>query len=100
MSQTLRCQTHQQCTTLLHQDVQLEEDAANGASVHSLPQVSASVLPAVCVGHDSIMVKHVSNSGATVKPTNTTYMHIVSTEVSAMIMNCSQSKLEIRMQFM
>ena len=61
---TLRCQTLQQHTTLHHQDARLEEYAANGASVHSLPQVNASVLPAVCVGHDSVMVKHVSNSGA------------------------------------
>ena len=72
-------------------------DAANGASVHSLPQVSASVLPAVCVGHDSVMVKHV---WATVKPTNTTYMHFVSMGVLATIMNCSQSKPQIRMQLM
>ena len=32
------------------------------------------------------MVKHVSNSGAIVKPTITTYMHIVSTEVLVTIM--------------
>ena len=79
MSKTLRCQTHQQYTTLLHQDAWLEEDAANGASVHNLPQVNASVLPATCVEYDSITVKHVSNSEAIVKPTITTCMHIVST---------------------
>ena len=94
----LRCQTRQQYMTLLHQDALLEEDAANGASVHSLPQVNASVLPAVCVGHDSVMVKRVSNSGAIVNLTNTSYMHIVSMEVLVTIMNCSHSKLEIKMQ--
>ena len=79
MSKTLRCQTHQQYTTLLHQDAWLEEDAANGASVHNLPQVNASVLPATSVEYDSITMKHVSNSEAIVKPTITTCMHIVST---------------------
>ena len=77
----LRCQTRQQYTTLPDQDARLEEDATNGASVHSLLQRNASVLPAVCAGHDSVMVKHVSNSGAIAKPTITTYMHIGSTEV-------------------
>ena len=97
---TLRCQTRQQHTTLLHQDARLEEDAANGASVHSLPQVNGSVLLVVCVGHDSVTVKHVSNSGAIVKPIITAYMHIVSTEVLVTIMNCFQSKLQITMQLM
>ena len=69
----------------------------NGASVHSLPQVNASVQPVVCVGYNSVMVKHVSNSGATVKPTITAYTHIV---VLGTIMNCFQSKLEIKMQLM
>ena len=100
MIKTLRCQTPQQYTTLLHQDARLVEDAANGALVRSLPQVNASVLHATCVGYDSVMVKHVSNSGATVKPTITTYMHTVSTVFSVMIMNCFQSKLQIRMQLM
>ena len=47
----------------------------------SLPQENASVLPVVCEGHDSVMVKHVSNSGAIVKPTITTCIHTVSTGV-------------------
>ena len=98
--ETLRCQTRQQYTTLLHQDARLEEDVVNGASVHNLPQVNASVLPATCVGHDLVIVKHVSNSGAIVKPIITAYMHTVSTEVSGMIMNCSRNKLLIRMQLM
>ena len=34
------------------------------------------------------MVKRVYNSGATVKPITTTYMHIVSMEGLVMIMNC------------
>ena len=46
------------------------------------------------------MVKRDFNSGAIVKLIITTYMHIVSTEVSVMIMNCSQNKLQIRMQLM
>ena len=46
------------------------------------------------------MVKRVYNNGETVKPITTTYMHIVSMEGSAMIMNCSQSKPQIRMQLM
>ena len=44
--------------------------------------------------------QHVSNSGATVKPTNTTYMHIVSSEVSVMIMSRTQSLLIIRKELM
>ena len=100
MSKTLRCQTRQQYTTLLHQDAYSEEDAANGAPVHNLPLVNASVRPATCVVHDSITVKHVSNGGAIVKPITTTNMHIVSTEVLVVIMNCSQSALQIRMQLM
>ena len=87
MFQTFRCQTHQQYMTLLHQDASLEEDAANGVSVHNLPQVNASVLPATCVEYDSLMVKRVCNSGVTVKPIIATYMHIVSTEDLVMIMN-------------
>ena len=86
--------------TLLHPDASLEDDAANGASVHNLPQVNASVLPVTCVEYDSLMVKRVYNSGATVKPIITTYMHIVSMEGSVMIMNCSQNKPQIRMQLM
>ena len=49
----VRCQTYRQCMTLLYQDASLEDDAANGASVHNLPQVNASVLPATCVEYDS-----------------------------------------------
>ena len=48
-------------------DAQLVEDAAGGASVHSVPQVNVSVLPATCVENDSLMVKRVYNSGTTVK---------------------------------
>ena len=58
------------------------EDAASGASVHSLPQGNANVLPAVCAEHDSITVKHVSSNGVIANPTITSYMHTVSTEVS------------------
>ena len=43
--------------------------------------------------------KHVSNSGATVKPTNITYTHIVM-EVLVTIMNCTRSWLMIRKQLM
>ena len=46
------------------------------------------------------MVRHVSNIGAIVKPTIKTYTHIVSTEVLGTIMNCSKSKMEIKMQLM
>ena len=59
-------------------DARLEEDAGSGASVHNQPQVNASVLPVICAEYDSHMVKRVYNSGATVKPITTTYMHIVS----------------------
>ena len=38
------------------------------------------------------MVKRVYNSGATVKPIITSYMHIVPTEVLVMIMNCFQKQ--------
>ena len=96
----VRCQTYRQCMTLLYQDASLEDDAANGASVHNLPQVNASVLPATCVECDSLMVKRVCNSGVTVKRIITTYMHIVSMEGSVMIMNCSQNKPQIRMKLM
>ena len=53
--------------------------------MHNQPQVNASVLPVICVEYDSLMVKRVYNSGATVKPITTTYMHIVSMEGSVMI---------------
>ena len=81
-------------------DARLVEDAASGASVHNLPQVNASVLPVTCVEYDSLMVKRVYNSGATVKPIITTYMHTVSMEGSVMIMNCFQNKPQTRMQLM
>ena len=100
MPQTFRCQMLLQCMTLLLRDARLEEDAASGASVHNQPQVNASVLPVICVEYDSHMVKRVHNSGATVKPITTTYMHIVSMEGLDMIMNCSQNKPQIRMQLM
>ena len=58
-------------------DARFVEDAASGASVHSLPQVHASVLPAVCVGHDSVMVKRDYSNGVVVIPIITTYMHTV-----------------------
>ena len=57
--------------TLPHQDARSEGDAADGAPVHKLPQVNVSVHPATRVGYNSVMVKHVSNSGAIVKPTPT-----------------------------
>ena len=69
-----------QCMTSPLRDARLVEDAASGASVHNQPQVNASVLPVICVEYDSHMVKRVYNSGATVKPITTTYMHIVSME--------------------
>ena len=94
----LSCQMRLWHTTSLVQDARLVEYAASGASVHSLPQGNASVQPAACVEYVSIKVKHVSNSGAIVKPIITTCMHIVSTEFSDMIMNCSHSKRMIRMQ--
>ena len=100
MFQTFRCQTPQQFMTLLHQDASWEDDAANGAKVHNMHQVNASVLLATCVEYDSRMEKHVNNSGAIVKPIITTYMHIVSMEDLVMIMNCSQIKPQIRMQLM
>ena len=99
MFQTLRCQTCQQCMTLLHQDASLEDDAANGASVHNLPQVNACVLPVTCVDYDSLIEARLQQC-VTVKPIITTYMHIVSMEGSVMIMNCSQNKPQIRMQLM
>ena len=71
--------------TLPLRDAPLEEDAASGASVHNQPQGNASVLPVICVEYDSHMVKRVYNSGATVKPITTTYMHIVSMEGLVMI---------------
>ena len=48
--------------------------------------------------YDSLMVKRVYNSGATVKPIIAT--HIVSTEAPVMIMNSFQNKLQMRMQMM
>ena len=71
---------YRQCMTSPLRDARLVEDAASGASVHNLPKVNASVLPATCVEYDSLMVKRVYNSGTTVKPIITTYMHIVSME--------------------
>ena len=100
MPQTFRFQMHLQCMTSQLRDARLEEDAANGALVHNLHQVNASVLLATCVEYDSLMVKHVYNSGATVKLIITTCMHIVSMEGSVMTMNCSQNKPQIRMQLM
>ena len=78
MFQTFRCQTRQQYTTLVHQDASLEDDAANGALVHNLHQVNASVLLATCAEYDSITVKHVSSNGVIVKTIITTSMHTVS----------------------
>ena len=86
--------------TLLLRDARLVEDAANGASVHNLPQVNASVLHVICVEYDSHRVKRDYNSGVAVKPITIMYMRIVSTEGLDMIMNCSQNKPQIRMQLM
>ena len=77
MPQTFRCQMHLQCMISPLRDARLVEDAASGASVHSLQQVKVSVLPATCVEYDSLMVERVYNSGATAKPTITVYMHAV-----------------------
>ena len=75
----LSCQMRLWYTTSPLRDARLVEDAASGASVHSLPHGNANVLPAICAEHDSLTVKHVSSNGAIAKPTITTYMHIVST---------------------
>ena len=61
------------------QDASLVDDAANGASVHNQPLQNASVLPVICVEYDSLRVKRDYNSGVTVKPIITTYMHTVLT---------------------
>ena len=84
---------YRQCMTSPLRDARLVEDAASGASVQYLPKVNVSVLPVICV-------ERVYNSGATVKPITTTYMHIVSMEGSVMIMNCSKNKPATRMQLM
>ena len=83
---------YQQCMTSPLRDAQLVEDAASGASVHNQPQVNRKC--AAC----NLCGKRVYNSGATVKPIITTYMHIVSMEGSVMIMNGSQNKPQTRMQ--
>ena len=59
-------------------------------SVHSLQWANASVLPVICVEHDSQRVKRDYNSGVAVKPTITMYMHTVSMEGLVMIMNCTR----------
>ena len=86
--------------TLLHQDARLEGDVANGASARSQSQTNASVQPVVCADNNSAMVKHVSNGGAIVKQTITTYMHSVLMEVLVTITNCTRSKLGIKKQLM
>ena len=55
-------------------------------------------LPVVCVGYNSVTEKRVSNSGAIVKPTTTTSMHTVLTEVLVMTVSCTQSNPWIRKQ--
>ena len=74
----LRCQMRKRYPILLHQDARSEGDAANGASALSQFQTNVSVQLVVCAENSSAMVKRVYNSGAIVKPTITTYMHIVS----------------------
>ena len=69
-------------TTSPLRDARLVEDVASGASVHSLPQRNAHVLPAVCAEHGSPTVNHVLQQWVIAKPTTTTYMHTVSTGVS------------------
>ena len=81
-------------------DARCVEDAASGASVHSLKQANANVLPAVCAEYDSPTARHDSSNGVIAKPTITTYMHTVSTRVSDMIMSCTRSWLMIRKQLM
>ena len=60
--------------TLLHQDASLENDAANGASVHNLPQVNACVLPVILCGirftHGEARLQQRGNRG-----TNHHYVH-------------------------
>ena len=55
-------------------DARLVEDAASGASVHSLQQANASVPPALCAEYDSPMVRHDSSNGET-RQTNNHYVH-------------------------
>ena len=68
--------------------------------ISAQPPANANVLPAVCAEYDSPTARHDSSNGVTAKPTITTYMHIVSTEASVMIMNCFQNKPQIRMQLL
>ena len=58
-------------------DARLVEDAASGASVHSLQQANANVLLAVCAEYDSPTARHDSSNGVIAKPTITTHMHTV-----------------------
>ena len=55
-------------------DARLVEDAASGASVHSLPLANANVLPAVCAEYDSPTARHVSNKWCN-RETNHQYVH-------------------------
>ena len=96
----LRCLMPLWYMILPHQDGRSEGDAANGASARSQSQTNAGVQPVVFADNSSAMVNHVSNSGAIVKPTITTYMHTVLMEVLVTIMNCIQSKLGIKKQLM
>ena len=50
------------------------EDAASGASVHSLPEANANVLPAVCAEYDSPTARHDSSNGVN-RETNHHYVH-------------------------
>ena len=100
MPQMFRCQMHLQCMISPLRDARLVEDAASGASVHSLQQANASVPPALCAEHDSPMARHDSSNGETAKPTITTYMHTVLMADLDMIMNCIRKLLMIKKQLM
>ena len=100
MPQTFRCQTYQQCMISPLRDARLVEDAVSGASVQSLQQANANVLPALCAEHDSSTARHDSSNGVTAKPTITTYMHTVSMVDLGMIMNCIRRLPMIKNQLM
>ena len=100
MFQTFRCQTYQQYMISPLRDARLVEDAVSGASVHSLQQANANVLPALCAEHDSPMVRHDSSNGVTAKPTITTNMHTLSMADLDMIMNCTRKLPMIKKQLM
>ena len=98
MPQTFRCRMHLQCMISPLRDARLVEDAVSGASVLNQPQANASVLPVICVEHDSPMARHDSSNAETAKPTIITNMHTVLMADLDMIMNCIQKLPMIRKQ--